>query len=234
MSIIKHTLVLVLLATLLACSTTVHADDDYNPPDNYVDLLFSGDQTDWPNWKHALVRLGILDKFKTQCEAGELPWIRPSYLSRDFNRVSTLSLVSGSSIVIDPFPMSEFAYPEPANWDIVTMGLTDDYLMQFGVYCMFVSPTIDVLLTCPTPRSATPCNPPTTITLEPGFTWLLIDGRPWFVLRVLHCTNSLPRQDKHLCRWRSNGSSSITKFYYHVIHTKRITRVVEQPYWKVT
>ena len=176
MSIIKHTLVLVLLATLVTFSPTIHAnDDDYSPPDNYVDILFSGDQTNWPNWKHALVRLGILDSFKTQCEAGTLPWVSPSNFSRTYRSVSDVGRVPGNSIYIDPFPMSEFAYPEPDQWQLIDIGLIADSLMTFGVTCMFVSPTIDVLLICQNTQWKTQqCNGE-TVTLEPGFTWLLID-----------------------------------------------------------
>ena len=180
---------LVALSALAALPSPVHSKET---PTNYVDLLFSGDQRNWPNWKHAFVRSGILDAFKAQCEAGELPWVKSPNLSRKYHdNVGILSRVSGSTIKVIPFPMKDYGYSDPFDLSGGGIGLNRDYLMDFGVYCMFVSPTVDVLLVCNSPiRPQVECaKEKTVITLESGFTWLLTHDRygttpGWFTIQA--------------------------------------------------
>lgn len=182
MNTLKYIPILLIMTLLALAPAGAQAN---SPPDNYVDLLFTGEQADWPTWKKAVVRSGALDEFKAQCEAGTLPWVSSGRVSSPAPIFGKVRPISGFNTVIDPFPMSDFAYHEPQKWGLIEMLLTDDNIpgivapdaMGFGVYCMFVSPTIDVQLICNTPDRYPPCSREEIIELEPGFTWLLVhDG----------------------------------------------------------
>ena len=168
----------VLAALILVVAAYGVFADGYDPPDDYQEqLLEVGEPQDWPNWKHAMVRGGTLDWFRGNCEAGALPW--PAFGGLEVEGHGILSRWAGNVKVIAPFPLSDWAYANPRWSAAIAVGLTKNMSMQFGVYCVYVSPTIEVRLTCERTADRTVgCREEAavrTIDLSPGFTWLLVD-----------------------------------------------------------
>ena len=176
MSARKAFLLGILAAAFVSTLVSVDNISAYTPPSDYQSqLLEVGDPSDWEDWRHAIVRWRALEWFQGNCEAGTLPWTIHGFSRTKIDGKGYIGRPSGSSMVVEPFPLSDFTYTDPTKG--VAMGLKDDWRMGFGVYCVYVSPTIDVRITCEYDqfRSVGCEGENKVIDLEPGFTWILVD-----------------------------------------------------------
>ena len=136
-------------------------------------------------------RNGTLSYFKESCEQGTLQFSDVEAVSwPDASHPVRYSHASGWVNPVENFPLADFNYFDPEFWE---SGIVLDYddgrvgvrrsaydvsprALGFGVYCIFVSPTLDVRLECDkTTHFYVGCEGRSkSIVLQPGFSWLLV------------------------------------------------------------
>ena len=148
-------IIALMIATLLALVAIQYAQaspsGDYNPPDDYqAQLLEVGAPADWPNWKRAMVRWDSLEWFQANCLSGTIPWPSRGRSHVKVEGKGEVWRLSSDTTAVEPFPLAAFTYAGHGKGSEYMMGLTDEGSgrMGFGAYCMYVSPTIEVRLTC--------------------------------------------------------------------------------------
>ena len=167
-----------MLVALTALFLSVVDADSLDPRDRQVaQLMGAADRAEWPVWKRAWTRHSTPAWFREGCETAVLPWPPVEVPGR-----GALYPWAGNTVLVEPFPLSEFSRVRPDQpRGMYAVGLETPLTMGFGLYCIFVSPSIDVRLTCERTEFRTAgCSPDAavrTVELSPGSHWLLVHDR---------------------------------------------------------
>ena len=135
----------VLVATYLYYSKPVQADDGVEvPPGVIADDLNALLPETTAGWKRFVVRRQSLGWFAETCATGDLPLPEPFRISRTVDEYGIVRLAGG-------FPYLSMVYPEDEYLlvdDFLHVNLSHDWLMAFGLYCVYTYPGVTVRLTC--------------------------------------------------------------------------------------
>ena len=135
----------VFVAALLSDTKPVQADEGVEAyPDVLVDDLDALLPETTAGWKRFVVRQQSLKWFAETCEAGNLPLPDSFRISRTVSEYGIVRLAGGSSYLSMVYPEDEYLLVD----DFQHVNLSHDWLMSFGLYCVYTYPGVTVRLTC--------------------------------------------------------------------------------------
>ena len=95
-------------------------------------------------WQRFVVRQQSFKWFAETCEAGNLPLPDSFRISRTVSEYGIVRLAGGSSYLSMVYPEDEYLLVD----DFTHVNLSHDWLMSFGLYCVYTYPGVTVRLTC--------------------------------------------------------------------------------------
>ena len=135
----------VLVAALLSGTKPAQADEGVEVhPGVIADDLNSLLPETTAGWKRFVVRQQSLKWFAETCKTGDLPLPGSFRISRTVDEYGIVRLAGGSSYLSMVYPADEYLLVD----DFLHVYLSHDFMMGFGLYCVYTYPGVTVRLEC--------------------------------------------------------------------------------------